>query len=93
MRVTLNANYSHIINSGFGKESNEKVDNQKLKEVYIHSLKQKSEYKDGLVVWKDNDNVEVSGVGALALYRFVLEAEKLGKNVRFEKKTIIQIIH
>lgn len=91
MRITLNANYNHTVtDKQEGNSKNKTLIN--LKSLFAENLKNEVEHKKGSITWTDNESVEVTGVSLIALHRFILEAEKLGKSIRFEKKTVIEII-
>ncbi len=62
-----------------------------LKQTLNNILEEKGEKNNAVLNWKDTDSVEVSGISNIALHKFMLKAEQLGKGIVYEKKTIIKI--
>lgn len=63
---------------------------EKLKELFqekvINQGKLKENYK-----WLENGVLEIEGTAPMAVHSFILEAEKLGLNVKYTKNTIIEL--
>ena len=78
-------------NSGKQVLEGNRAENENLKELFVDVLKNKNEYVEDQINWQNNETVSVSNVSSMALHSFVLEAEKLGKNITYTKKTVIEI--
>jgi len=82
------------VNSVFKQNRDGKSEGQNpenLKELFEAVLKEKNEYSSAEITWLDDETVEVSNISGLSLHSFVLRAEELGKNISYQKKTIIKI--
>lgn len=67
------------------------TDDSKLKELFIDVLKDKDEYDEAVVNWRDDETVEVNNISNMSLHSFLLKAEQMGKDITYTKKTIIKI--
>jgi hypothetical protein len=67
------------------------TDDSKLKELFIDVLKDKDEYDETAVNWRDEETVEVNNISNMSLHSFLLKAEQMGKDITYTKKTIIKI--
>ena len=85
MTVSINSVIKHP--AAKQKQSNENVD---LKELLNEIITEKSEAIENFE-WVDEDTLEVKSNKGFSLHTFILEAEKLGKNISFEKKMLIKI--
>lgn len=64
---------------------------EELKEKFNELFK--NENQDSTKInWLEDGTVEVQGASPMALHNFTLQAEAMGKEVRYHKKTIIEII-
>ena len=62
-----------------------------MKYLLVRVLSEKGFDTDKTCNWIDDQSIEVKDIPAGALHCFLLEAEKLGKSVGFEKRTVIKI--
>ncbi|MGB0522131.1 MAG: hypothetical protein ACPGJS_04185 [Flammeovirgaceae bacterium] len=74
--------------AGVDMPDNSEID---LKKMLEEALKENGETDTLSYKWVDDETVEVYNNRGLALHSFLLEVEKLGKDITFEKKTIIKI--
>jgi hypothetical protein len=63
----------------------------KHQEVLTEVITQMQDANGSKVNWVDSNTVEVSCLSGLCIHSFVLELEKLGKKVSYEKKTYLKI--
>lgn len=66
-------------------------ENSEVKKLFEKVLNEKGVDPTQGCKWIDGQCIEVDDLPPGALHAFLLEAEKLGKKVGFEKKTIITI--
>lgn len=92
MTVMINTS---IANGMMAKQSiadqNSSTEKADLKQLLEKVLSDKGVDADKTCNWIDEQSIEVKDIPAGALHCFLLEAEKLGKSVGFEKRTIIKI--
>ncbi|QSE99264.1 hypothetical protein [Fulvivirga lutea] len=86
MTIYINSTYS-----GERTDVLERPDNNAdLKSLLKETLNEKSESGKN-IKWIDDNTLEINGVAPMALHTFVLKAEELGKEIKYTKKTIIEI--
>ena len=61
------------------------------KEVLYQVLEQHGKLDQANLSWLDDDTIELSNISGPVLHSFVLRMEELGRDVSFDKKTIINI--
>ena len=61
-----------------------------LKDVFVELLKERGEYDTNNITWNSDDEVVVSKINHFTLHQLVLKAEELGKQISFEKNTVIK---
>lgn len=66
-------------------------DDSVLKSLFIDMLKSKNEYNESSIQWSDDETVEISNISNMSLHTFLLKAEKMGKDISYTKRTIIEI--
>lgn len=71
--------------------ANETQSESTLKSLLEKVIREKDETTQQNYKWLDDGSVEVSCLSGMCIHSFTLEAEKLGKEISFEKKTIIRI--
>lgn len=69
----------------------ETENDSQLKKVFIDVLKSKNEYDESCIEWLDDETVSCNNVSTMSLHSFLLQAEKMGKDISYTKKTIIKI--
>lgn len=62
-----------------------------LQELFNETLKNKGEYPTAKIEELDGNKLEVQGVSQMALHSFILEAEKLGKQIKYTKTYSVKI--
>ena len=62
-----------------------------LFKLFESTLKEKGEYNLEELKWNGDDELELEYLSNNALYSFVMEAEKLGKKISFEKVHKIRV--
>ncbi|MGB3465572.1 MAG: hypothetical protein WBA74_09890 [Cyclobacteriaceae bacterium] len=80
-----------IIAESVRQNMNSSEENNEIRELFNKVLTEKGIDSADNIKWIDNQNIEVNDLPPSALHTFLLEAEKLGKKIGFEKKTIIKI--
>ena len=90
MKIILNANYSYTINNS--RQETQVVKKEAIKKLFTEILKEKGEYESSKITWKDDEDLKISNISTEAINTFMEKAEKLGKSIRYIKKTIIEII-
>lgn len=88
MTISMNSVFTHFKDQ---KNQEANVQHKDLKKLLENVLKEKGEYEKANLNWIDDETVEVTDLSGLAIHSFVLRAEELGKNISFEKKTIVKI--
>ena len=87
MTITINSKFTQPN----GKSDRPTSNNVDLKPLFEKVLGEKGELDSSKVKWKDDETVELNSVSNMTLHSFLLEAEKLGKDVTYEKTTTIKI--
>ena len=92
MTITLNSVHSQP-NPGKGQNQPHPSSGTKhdLKALFNELLKETGEDNLTSSIWIDDETVDASKVSGMTLHRFTLLVTKLGKDVTYEKKTIIKI--
>ncbi|MEP2948441.1 MAG: hypothetical protein ABJO91_00415 [Ekhidna sp.] len=62
-----------------------------LSEVFKQELMKKGEYDESKIRWIDHETVEVTNISGLAIHSFALRAEEMGKDIEYNKQTILKI--
>lgn len=62
-----------------------------LYKIFETTLKSKGEYNLDEISWNSDDELEMNYLSNNALHSFVLEAEKLGKKVTYQKSLTVKI--
>jgi len=87
MRIQLNTSITDTPVQARNTSCSEVELKQKFTEVF-----QKKESDNCNINWLDDGNVEVQGASPMTLHNFTLQAEAMGKQVKYHKKTIIEIV-
>lgn len=67
------------------------ANDQELKQKF-NDLFERGNNPESNVNWVEDNKVEVEGVSSMSLHNFTLQAEAMGKSVKYYKKTIIEIV-
>jgi hypothetical protein len=87
MRIQLNTSITDAPVQANNNSCSEAELKQKFAEVF-----QKKESNKCNINWLDDGTVEVQGASPMTLHNFTLQAEAMGKQVKYHKKTIIEIV-
>jgi len=87
MRIQLNTSITDAPVPTKTKSCSEAELKQKFAEVF-----QKKESDQCNINWLDDGTVEVQGASPMTLHNFTLQAEAMGKQVKYHKTTIIEIV-
>lgn len=87
MRIQLNTS----ITNAPEQTSNQQCSDIELKKKFMQLFEQK-ENKNCNINWLDDGTVELQGASPMTLHNFTLQAEAMGKHVKYHKKTIIEIV-
>ena len=91
--LTIKVASSHFQDSPMSAE--QKMDARKdapsLYAIFESTLKSKGEYDLDQIKWNSDDELEMKYLSNNALHSFVLEAEKLGKKISYEKVLRVKV--
>ena len=85
MTIHVNSNYLHNCQT---KENSS--EDSVLKQTFMETLGNKLT-EDKKVRWVDSGTVELNGMSPSELHSFLLKVEAMGKNIKYHKKTVIEI--
>ncbi|WP_306643679.1 hypothetical protein [Sanyastnella coralliicola] len=88
MTITLNSPAKHQLASSANAATEDKA---LAKRIFEEVMQKKCEYDTAECIWTDDNTVEITGLSGPAVHRFILELEKNGKDVSFERKMVIRI--
>ena len=74
-----------------GSDNFTDVQMKELKSILMDSLEGDKMCENADLKWHDDGTVEVVGANNNALHRFALKCEQFGKNISFERQTIIHV--
>ncbi len=91
MRITIEKEFTQEapVNVAGNATSDSASNTRKLLLGY---LKEKSALNKCKLSWEGSEQVAIENIDALTLHGFMLEMEKMGKQVNIQKKTIIEVI-
>ena len=91
--LTIRVASSHYQESAMSQEQKitARKDAPSLYKIFETTLQSKGEYNLDEIKWNSDDELEMSYLSNNALHSFVLEAEKLGKKVTYEKSLTVKI--
>jgi len=87
MRIQLNTSITDAPVQARNTNCSEAELKQKFDEVF-----QKKESDNCNIKWLDDGTVEVQGASPMTLHNFTLQAEAMGKQVKYHKTTTIEIL-
>lgn len=91
MKITVQKSITHCASD----ESNAVSlthETEAIKDLFVDVLKSKDEYDEAKLKWDGPKEVSIQDISSMTLHNFCLEAERLGKKVLLEKRTVIQIV-
>ena len=91
--LTLKVASTHFQESPMSDEQKMKVRETapSLYRIFEETLKAKGEYNLNEINWNGDDELEMEYLSQNALHTFILEAEKLGKKITYNKSLTIKI--
>ncbi|MFY0599215.1 MAG: hypothetical protein JXR03_06055 [Cyclobacteriaceae bacterium] len=92
MKITVKKSVTHSM-SNYEKENvNTTHDTEAVKQLFVDVLKNKNEYDESKLKWDGKEDLAVQDISSIALHNFYLEVEKLGKKIKLENRTVIQVV-
>lgn len=90
LAISMKSSHSHPSPMPESLKTQIRADAPSLLELFHHTVKSKGDHLSKKA-WTGDQTLEVEGLSQLTLHSFILQAEKLGKNVEYVKTLTVKI--
>lgn len=87
MKITIQSNYRQESSPSVKKVNDSSLN--ELKMLFENMMKHDEELN---IKWVDESEVVLNKIPSMQLHSFLLQAERLGKNIEYHKQTVIKIV-
>ena len=88
LKITISKS---LFDESANHKPSEELSDVNLNNLLLDVLKKKGELENAKINWTSENEVELSTVSMMTLHHFIIEAEKLGKNVTLDRSIVVTV--